>query len=210
MVYTLQGILMDKNTGKPFNLDGQNVTAQASFTPVEKNGETLLYFSFDADNLFKDAAAADADEKTETGTEEKALQTLQLVAFEELYITGEEKTEEESSAEDEDTTGFLVAEHKDLEDPAQTVVVKEPQKPREPDKPVTPENPEKPVEPQEPGKVRKKNIAPARPATVRSGSAVMTGDDTKPVIYLIPALVSALAIAGILFAKRRKKADRKE
>ena len=98
------------------------------------------------------------------------------------------------------------------------MALKEPEEPQEPDKPLTPEKPEKPekpvepekpVNPEKPEKVRRKSVKPASPVPVRSGSAVKTGDDTNPAVYLIPALLSALAIAGILLAKYKKKADRK-
>ncbi len=102
-----------------------------------------------------------------------------------------------------------MAVHKDLEDPAQTVTIKEPEKPVEPEEPLTPEEPQKPAEPEKPQTVRRKTVTPASPETVPSKAAVKTGDDTNIALYLIPALVSALAIAGILIAKRSKKAHRK-
>ena len=122
------------------------------------------------------------------------------------------------SKSDGEKKEYLLAEHKDLEDPAQTVALKEPEEPQEPDKPLTPEKPEKPekpvepekpVNPEKPEKVRRKSVKPASPVPVRSGSAVKTGDNTNPAVYLIPALLSGLAIAGILLAKFKMKADRK-
>ena len=253
--YRLQGVLMDKNSGEAFSINGQNVTARAVFTPETRDGQTWLYFGFDAAGLFKDTRSEEAGDKADAKAEKEALQTLRLVAFEELYISSEEKAGEEKSGEAStqddsevkpgedpsskpDNTGeeskegddkqeggedgekkeYLLAEHKDLEDPAQTVALKEPEEPQEPDKPLTPEKPEKPekpvepekpVNPEKPEKVRRKSVKPASPVPVRSGSAVKTGDDTNPAVYLIPALLSALAIAGILLAKYKKKADRK-
>ena len=253
--YRLQGVLMDKNSGEAFSINGQNVTARAVFTPETRDGQTWLYFGFDAAGLFKDTRSEEAGDKADAKAEKEALQTLRLVAFEELYISSEEKAGEDNSGEAStqddsevkpvedpsskpDNTGeeskegddkqeggedgekkeYLLAEHKDLEDPAQTVALKEPEEPQEPDKPLTPEKPEKPekpvepekpVNPEKPEKVRRKSVKPASPVPVRSGSAVKTGDDTNPAVYLIPALLSALAIAGILLAKYKKKADRK-
>lgn len=78
--------------------------------------------------------------------------------------------------------------------------------PQIPDKPGTVKHPEQPVEPDTTKTASaKKNVTPASPETVRSGSPVRTGDDTNIAVYLIPALLAAIASAGILIAKRRGK-----
>ena len=155
--YRLQGVLMDKGSNKPLSIDGKAVTAQAGFRPKTKDGETYMYFSFDGSVLFADPD----DGKTDGRGIEKSddLQILPLVAFEELYISGQETSKEDPSGngtdgtdnipQDADKEGtvpqgkadqaegnddeYLVAVHKDLEDPAQTVFVREPQKPVQPE-----------------------------------------------------------------------------
>lgn len=50
--YTLRGKLMDKETGMiAKNADGEDVTAEAKFTPKEKDGKTEVVFLFDGSNL---------------------------------------------------------------------------------------------------------------------------------------------------------------
>ncbi|MDT2565920.1 VaFE repeat-containing surface-anchored protein, partial [Enterococcus avium] len=45
--YNVKGTLMDKETGKAFEVDGKAVTAEAPFTPTEENGTTEVTFEFD-------------------------------------------------------------------------------------------------------------------------------------------------------------------
>ena len=89
--YRLQGVLMDKNSGEAFSINGQNVTARAVFTPETRDGQTWLYFGFDAAGLFKDTRSEAAGDKADAKAEKETLQALRLVAFEELYISCEEK-----------------------------------------------------------------------------------------------------------------------
>ena len=49
--YTVTGILMDKETGEPLLINGEQVTSQASFTPDMENGEVEVTFTFDASGL---------------------------------------------------------------------------------------------------------------------------------------------------------------
>ena len=212
--YLLQGTLMRKDSGKPLAMGGEEAAARAQFKPAEKDGETTLDFFFDASGLFGDK------EKKQDGS---AGEQLQIVAFEELYISAIEASSDGSSADgdgkektDQEEKEYLIAEHKDLNDPAQTVLLAEPEKPdtpeepedtpQIPDKPGTVKHPEQPVEPDTTKTASaKKNVTPASPETVRSGSPVRTGDDTNIAVYLIPALLAAIASAGILIAKRRGK-----
>lgn len=46
--YVLQGILMDKGTGKPLLIDGKEITAETAFTPLEQSGTTEVIFTFPA------------------------------------------------------------------------------------------------------------------------------------------------------------------
>lgn len=67
--YVLKGVLMDKSTGKPIVIDGEEIHAEAAFTPDEPNGEVTVAFTFDSKFI-----KADTD----------------IVAFESLYKDGEE------------------------------------------------------------------------------------------------------------------------
>ena len=87
--YTLKGVLMNKETNEALEVDGEEVTAETTFTPAERNGSQEVYFIFNA----------------------KGLEGTTIVAFEELY-----KEEETGSGKD-----VKVAEHKDINDEAQTI-----------------------------------------------------------------------------------------
>ena len=61
--YRMTGILMDKATGKPFlDFDGNEVTAEATFTPADADGTVELTFSFDSRQLDKDTKLVVFDE----------------------------------------------------------------------------------------------------------------------------------------------------
>lgn len=80
--YTLKGVLMDKKTGKPFLVDGEKITSEATFTPETANGEVTVTFTFDGSAITKDtdivvfeslynngveiAAHADIEDKNQT------------------------------------------------------------------------------------------------------------------------------------------------
>lgn len=49
--YTLKGILMDKETGKPLLVNGKEVTAEAKFVPTTEDGTAEMKFVFDASDL---------------------------------------------------------------------------------------------------------------------------------------------------------------
>ncbi|MDO5476273.1 MAG: VaFE repeat-containing surface-anchored protein [Eubacteriales bacterium] len=149
--YRLQGTLMRKDSGKPLEAGEKAVEGTASFTPSSADGETDLEFHFDAAALF--------DKEKE--------ESLQVVAFEELYVrigdggSGDQpaggNTETEKAESDQTgNTGegseneILVASHRDLQDIAQTVVLRKPGSPEEPIEPEKPKEPEKPENPEEP------------------------------------------------------------
>lgn len=46
--YRIVGILMDKSTGKPFEIDGKAVTREVAFTPEKSNGKVTVSFTFDS------------------------------------------------------------------------------------------------------------------------------------------------------------------
>jgi Predicted outer membrane protein len=52
--YVVQGILMDKKTGKPYLADGKKVRTEAAFVPEKKNGKIELAFTFDGSGIKKD------------------------------------------------------------------------------------------------------------------------------------------------------------
>lgn len=51
--YTVKGILMDKATGKPFLVNGKEVTSEVTFTAEKKDGEITARFSFDGSKVTK-------------------------------------------------------------------------------------------------------------------------------------------------------------
>ena len=67
--YVLKGVLMDKTTGKPLVIDGQEIHAETVFTPEAPTGEAIVEFTFDSKYI-----KADTD----------------IVVFESLYKDGKE------------------------------------------------------------------------------------------------------------------------
>ena len=49
--YKLTGVLMDKSTGEPLLVGEEQVTSEATFTPIEPNGTVDVLFTFDATGL---------------------------------------------------------------------------------------------------------------------------------------------------------------
>ena len=49
--YTLKGVLMDKSTGEPLQVNDQQVTSEATFIPAEASGTIEVLFTFDASAL---------------------------------------------------------------------------------------------------------------------------------------------------------------
>ena len=61
--YRMTGILMDKATAKPFlDFDGNEVTAEATFTPADADGTVELTFTFDSRQLDEDTKLVVFDE----------------------------------------------------------------------------------------------------------------------------------------------------
>ncbi|MBR0364465.1 MAG: VaFE repeat-containing surface-anchored protein, partial [Clostridia bacterium] len=50
-MYTVKGILMDKDTGEPVIADGSEVTAEMQFVPEEADGSVFMEFEFNASAL---------------------------------------------------------------------------------------------------------------------------------------------------------------
>ena len=236
--YCLRGTLMRKDTGEALAIGGKAVTAQASFTPDTGDGETVLEFTFAAEGLFGQSADRDGDDG-DGNPDGEAPESLQIVAFEDLYISvpgpdpgredaGPDEPGGEDPAGDGPQTGstgegpedagdggqteeVLIASHKDLEDPAQTVLLRGPERPQSPGTPQEPDRPDKPVNPdREEGssktdspKKENKTVRTSAPETIRTTSAPRTGDETRPAALLALVLVSAVITAGILAVRKR-------
>ena len=85
--YTVKGILMDKETGKPLLMDGKKVTAEKTFTVKSEAGSIELEFTFDGSTL---------------GEKE-------IVVFEKLFYNGREI----AAHEDIEDMGQTVTLHKE-------------------------------------------------------------------------------------------------
>ena len=46
--YVLKGVLMDKTTGKPLIIDGEEIRSETVFTPENPSGEVTVKFTFDS------------------------------------------------------------------------------------------------------------------------------------------------------------------
>ena len=79
--YTIKGVLMNKGTGEPLLVDGEEVRAEETFTATEENMTVSLFFKFDS----------------------SALQGETTVVFEDLYHNGI-LVESHNDLEDEDQT----------------------------------------------------------------------------------------------------------
>ncbi len=79
--YKLSGVLMDKESGKPLEVDGKQVTAEKEFTPTKSSGTEELSYTFNA----------------------SALAGKAVVVFEDLY-QGETKVTSHADIEDEGQT----------------------------------------------------------------------------------------------------------
>lgn len=67
--YKIVGTLMDKSTGKPFEIDGKDVTSEVTFIPEKSNGKVTVLFTFDSKYIKSDT---------------------DIVVFESLYKDGNE------------------------------------------------------------------------------------------------------------------------
>lgn len=80
--YTVSGVLMDKTTGEPLCINGEEIHAETAFVPDAPSGEVIVSFTFDSRYL-----------KTDTD----------IVVFETLYRDGKELAVH-ADIEDEDQT----------------------------------------------------------------------------------------------------------
>ena len=82
--YTVKGVLMDKATGKPLQIDGKEVTAEKTFIPEKADGEIKVEFRFDSSALIG---------KT-------------TVTFEKIYVNGMEVAAHEDLEDEGQTVEF--------------------------------------------------------------------------------------------------------
>lgn len=80
--YTIKGVMMDKNTGEPFLVNGETVEREVTFTAETSDGEVEVTFTFDASGIKENTA---------------------LVVFENLY-EGETELAVHADIEDENQT----------------------------------------------------------------------------------------------------------
>lgn len=166
--YRLRGTLMVKESGEVLtDKDGEAVSAEKEFTAKSSVEEIEVLFSFDAEKL----------------------EGKNLVVFEELYEVEDtdDKTPDEGESSDKEETPdkeeeTLVAEHKDIEDEGQTILVKE-----KPKKIVTPKDEEK--------------VKTAKEKVKKAVETVKTGDTAKVGVCLA---IMAAAFAVILFKLRKR------
>ena len=96
--YTVQGILMDKETGEPLLIEGKEVTADTVFTAETANGSVDVVFELDS----------------------SALAGKTLVVFESLLMDNEDKI---GTFPEVEGSIVLIASHRNIEDEAQTVYI---------------------------------------------------------------------------------------
>ena len=97
-IYTVKGILMDKESGEALLIDGKEVTAETIFTAETADGSVDVVFELDA----------------------TALAGKTLVVFESLLMDNEDEI---GTFPEIDGTTVLVAAHRNMEDEAQIVYV---------------------------------------------------------------------------------------
>lgn len=67
--YTVKGILMDKATGKPFLVDGKEITSEVTFTAEKANSEVTVSFTFDGSVITKETEIVVYEALYREGTE---------------------------------------------------------------------------------------------------------------------------------------------
>lgn len=99
--YLAEGILMDKTTGAPLLVNGEQVTASTTFVPETANGKATVTFTFNA----------------------SALAGKSVVVFEKVYdISGATTIDKDTGlVVTDETAKILIATHEDINDENQTV-----------------------------------------------------------------------------------------
>lgn len=89
--YTVEGILMDKETQEPLLQDGKEITAKTTFTPKEESGSVDVTFEFDASALAGKTAVA-YESVTQDGKEVAAHKDIDYEEQTVRFHTPEEET----------------------------------------------------------------------------------------------------------------------
>ena len=111
--YRVEGILIDKTTKAPLQLNGKTVVASAEFTPTKRNGTVKVTFKFDA-------TAIDLGKGGKNGRKSK-----EIVVYEKLFDISEETTTDANGNPTTVTNNTLVSAHEDINDKNQTVTLKD-------------------------------------------------------------------------------------
>ena len=155
--YVLKGVLMDQATGEPLRIDGKMVTSEVKFKPTTANGSMDVTFTFDGSSLGGKS----------------------LVVFEELYLLTD--MDHDGTPEKE----IKAAEHKDITDEGQTVLLKAPE-----------EEPEEEPKTKEPEEEPQHEPTPEKPMEVPK-----TGDSTPLGLWIL--LLVGTAVMTVTFYRRR-------
>ncbi len=67
--YTVKGVLMDKATGKPFTVNGEEIRSSYTFKPETADGEIKMTFTFDASGIVKSTEIVVFESVFRDGTE---------------------------------------------------------------------------------------------------------------------------------------------
>lgn len=67
--YTLTGVLMDKATGSPFLVNGEQITSEVAFTPETADGSVTVTFTFDTSAITDDTSVVVFESLYQNGTE---------------------------------------------------------------------------------------------------------------------------------------------
>ena len=187
--YTLEGILMDKETGEALtDSKGELIMGEKTFDAHGTSGREEVKFELDS-----------------TGLEGK-----DTVIFEKLYDSEGNLIARHEDLEDKNQT----IEWEEPEEPGEP---SEPDVPGEPDKPDEPAKPDKPVAPSVQGKPDKPVIVPekeipavpaekpqARPVLREKRKVPKTGDDTSYALWIALMGLAIGGSAGLMCLKKRR------
>ncbi|MCM1489179.1 MAG: VaFE repeat-containing surface-anchored protein, partial [Firmicutes bacterium] len=115
--YTLKGVLMDKTTGKPLLIDGQEIHSETVFSPETPTGEVIVAFTFDSkyikadtdivvfEGLYKDGIelAVHADIEDEGQTVNVKVPKIGT----QVFVDGKKEITAESEIVIEDTVSYI-------------------------------------------------------------------------------------------------------
>lgn len=181
--YTLVAVVMNADTGEPFTVEGETVSAEKTFVPEKPTGVIAMELSFPAEQL----------------------DDTRLVVFESLYRGDSEVALHADLTDENQTVTYRTPEEPEEPEPAPPEIPEEP--PADPpDQPQEPDELEKPEEPEEPEatvtEVKEKAKKPVRLS--------QTGDMTAPLVggaLLIGAAAAIALIASRRVLRRRTEFD---